>query len=272
MDPVSKPMAVPNNARNPIKSYTTSKKRMFADISPEEDSMGGTLFPARTPGVSPTAIYSEKMTRINPLTGTPATAETQTGTWFEDQLEKKLSIDLNGQTDSTTDSEGDLPKRKLMRWDASLDADAIMAANPTESPKATVADPPIDRYTHLLGVGWTYVGESSEFAAMARGFSRYIDNHYPLTDIEVFLKSKSLESYLVKSNQGYYLFKEDLSSGQLIARTWEETLANLQSSPVRFSWAQTLVAARTPPGQSHETVNDTETAAKAAEGGDMELD
>ena len=245
-DPASNSKAVPATAPITIDPSATSKKRMRDEISLEDEEMGGTLPPSRTPGISPTAIYGESMPRINPLTGTATTAETQAGTWFEDQLEKKLGTDVEEKPMQMTDSEGDSPKRKMQRRDTSSNAELTMPAGSNGSPKATVAGPVVDQYTHLLGVGWTYVGRDSERAAMARAFGRYIDNHYRLEEVEVLLSSKSLDSYLVKSSEGYYLFKEDLLSGQLVARTWEDTLANLQCSPVRFSWAQPLFAARTP--------------------------
>lgn len=168
-----------------------------------------------------------------------------------------------------TDSEGDSPKRKVQRRHTSSNADVTMPANANGSPKAKVPDPTIDQYTHLLGIGWTHIGEGSERAAMARGFGRYIDNHYPLTDLEVLLESNSMESFLVKSSEGYYLFTENLSSGQLVARTWEDTLANLQCSPVRFSWAQRLFAARTPDTGREP---DNGTLPSSVEGEDMEMD
>lgn len=183
----------------------------------------------------------------------------------------KLQSDVEEKAVEMTDSEGELPKRKVQRRDHSSVADVTMAAKSTDSPKATVADPTIDEYTHLLGIGWTHVGEEPGFVAMARGFSRYIDNHYPLTDSEILLQSKSLDAYLVKASQGYFLFPEDLMEGRLVARTWEETLVNLQSSPIRFSWAQPLKAARTP-DTARESDNGTKPSATAVEGGNMDID
>ena len=206
-DPASNPIPVPASAPITIDPSVTSRKRSREEISPEDETMGGTLPPSRTPGISPTAIYGEKMPRINPLTGIATTAETQTGTWFEDQLAMKLQPGVEGEAAQTTDSEGESPKRKMQRRDTSSNADVTTPTHPNGSPKANGVDPTIDQYTQLLGVGWTYVGESSGRAAMARGFARYIDNHYPLTDLEVLLSSSSLESYLVKSSEGYFLIK-----------------------------------------------------------------
>lgn len=270
-DPAPKHVPVPATAPITIDPSATSRKRTHEEISPEDESMGGTLPPSRTPGISPTAMYGEGMTRVNPLTGTATTAETQTGTWFEDQLEMKLQPDVEETAVQMTDSDRESPKRKVQRRGTSSIGDVAMAANPAKSPKTTVADPTIDQYTHLLGIGWTHMGEDSGSVAMARGFRRYIDNHYPLTDSEILSKSKSLEAYLVKSTQGYFLFPEDLTQARLVARTWEETLANLQSSPVRFSWAQPLCAARTP-DTDRQSGNNIGHSSLAVEVGDMEMD
>lgn len=270
-DPASNPIPVPTSTKISIDPSATSKKRTREEASSEDETMGGTLPPSRTPGISPTAMYGDKIPRIDPLTGTAATDETQMGTWFEDQLERKLRAGHEEKAVQMTDSESESPKRKVQRRDISSNAHVTMPTHANVSPKAEVADPTIDQYTHLLGIGWTHVGEGSERDAMARGFGKYIDNHYPLTDLEVLLESKSLESYLVKSSEGYYLFTEDLSSGQLVARTWEDTLANLQCSPVRFSWAQSLFASRTP-DTDREPVNGTLPSSVATEGEDMEMD
>ena len=168
------------------------------------------------------------------------------------------------------DSDGESPKRKMQRRDTSSSSEGTEPSTSNGSAKNTVADPVVDKYTHLLGIGWTYVGENSELAAMARGFGRYIAKHYPLMDPEVLLSSKSLESYLVKTSEGYFLFQEDLSSGQLVARTWEDTLANLQCSPVRFSWERRLFAAKTPE-TSRETDKGTGPSSVAAGEEDMEM-
>ena len=233
--------------------------------------MGGILPPSRTPGISPTAVHGADIPRINPLTGTATEAEEVSGSWLENELDERLNANWKDRGMKMTDSEGESPKRKVQRRETTSDANVAEASNAAESSRATVAEPTIDQYTRLLGIGWTYEGEKSSFVAMARGYARYINNHYPLTDIEILLKSKSLESYLVKSNQGYFLFQEDLTTGQLVAETWEDALENLQRSPVRFSSQQPLRAAES----SHKGCENDDSAALSAmagEAGDMEMD
>lgn len=273
-NPIFEPIPIKATAPIIINPSTTSKKRSREEVSPEDEEMGGTLPPSRTPGISPTAIAGKGMARINPLTGTATTAESQSGTWFEDQLEKKLQPDIETAA-QLADSDDELPKRKVPRRDAS-NTDLATAPNLpeiTDSPRVAVADPTIDQYTHLLGIGWTHVGEDS--VAMIRGFSRYIDNHYPLiTDPEVLCKSKSTESYLVKASQGYYLFPEDLQQGWLVARTWANTVHNLQSRPLRFLSTQPLFAVMTPvvSEKDRESDNGTAASAKAVQGEDVEME
>ncbi|CAF9942956.1 MAG: hypothetical protein ALECFALPRED_010286 [Alectoria fallacina] len=269
-DPAPKPIPIPATASTTINPFATSKKRTHDEISPKDEEMGVTLPPSRTPGVSPTSIHGEGIARIDPLTGTATTAESA-GTWLEDQLEMMLHSDPSERAVQLTDSEGEFPKRKVQRRDNSSNADGTIAADPTELPTATTADPTIDQYTHLLGIGWTQVGKDSGSVAMARGFSRYIDNHYILTNSEVLLESKSLESYLVKTSQGYFLFPEDLKQARLVATTWEDTLANLQTLPVWFSGAQALYPVRTPDAD-RERDNDTGSSATAVGDGDIEMD
>ena len=273
-DPAPGPISDPATAPITIDPSATARprKRSHEEISPEDESMGVTLPPSRTPGISPQAIYSGEVPRIDPLTGT---AEPQTGSWFEKQLEKKLQSTVDVKAVQETDSEGDSPKRKVQRRDASSNADVTMAAHPSESSKATTADPTIDQYTHLLGIGWTHVGEDSGLVAMVRGYSRYIENHYPLTNPEIILRGKSLDSYLVKTDQGHYLFPENLTEGKLVATTWEETLVNLQSSPVRLSEAQPLVARRISDKETAETGREssgTGSSAGAVEDGDGDFE
>ena len=267
-DPASSPVPVPNAPKNgpiTIDPSAVSKKRSHREMSPDDDTMAGLLPPSRTPGISPTNIHGADIPRINPLTGTATEAEEVSGSWLEHELEERLG---KGRA---TDSESESPKRKVPRRENASDADVAEASNATESSRATVADPSIDQYTRLLGIGWTYEGEQSSFVAMARGYARYINNHYPLADIEILLKSKSLEAYLVKSNQGYFLFQEDLTTCRLVAVSWEETVANLQCSPPRFSSEQPLCAAESS-GTGRETDNSATLAAIAGEALDMELD
>ena len=268
-DPATSPIPVPNNASIPNDPSAPSRKRSRQESLSEDESMGGTLPPSRTPGISPTNLHGADIPRINPLTGTATEGEEVSGSWLENELDERLG--RKERTTNMTDSESESPKRKVRRRETASDADVAEASNATQSSRATVAEPAIDQYTRLLGIGWTYEGEQSNFVAMARGYARFIHNHYPLADIEILLKSKSLESYLVKSNQGYFLFQEDLTCGRLVAESWEDTVQNLQCSPVRFSCEQSLHAAGNS-ARDREAENREALAAIAGEALDMDID
>ncbi|KAL6858665.1 hypothetical protein J3F83DRAFT_750553 [Trichoderma novae-zelandiae] len=95
-------------------------------------------------------------------------------------------------------------------------------------------DPVIDDFTLHLGIGWKRIKDSDHVQAAARGWARFIENNYHLTDVNVLLESKGLQSYLVESNEGFYLFTENLRQGQLVSRHATGAIQNLQSKPIRF--------------------------------------
>lgn len=273
-NPILEPTPIKATGPVIIKPSTTSKKRSHEEISPIDQEMGGTLPPSRTPGISPTGSAGEEMADINPLTGAATTEETQSGTWFEDQLKDKLHSEKGDTAVQTVRSDDELPQRKAQRREASHTdmPDARKRPEFTESPKVPVSDPIIDQYTRQLGIGWASVGEDPDSAAMARGLARYIDNNYPLiTNPEVILKSKSLDSYLVRTSQGFFLFPENLQYGRLVAREWENTLANLQSRPTIFLCDQPHFAVGSLLKKEQENDEDTAASTKAAQGEDTEM-
>jgi hypothetical protein len=50
----------------------------------------------------------------------------------------------------------------------------------------------------------------------------------------VRLESRGLQSYLVETEEGYFLFSENLRQGRLVSRDLERAMKNLQASPVNF--------------------------------------
>ncbi|KAL1899597.1 hypothetical protein Cpir12675_001365 [Ceratocystis pirilliformis] len=92
----------------------------------------------------------------------------------------------------------------------------------------------IDELTLHLGIGWRRLSSEEHIRAAARGWARYIEMHYPLSNVTITLESKALQSYLVESNEGFFLFSEDLRQGRLVSRTREGVLANLKTNPPVF--------------------------------------
>jgi len=114
-----------------------------------------------------------------------------------------------------------------------------------------MAEPVIDHFSHLLGVGWNRISPDPDTQAATRGWARYIENHYHLSDVEIMLTSKAFEGACLVcarngAHKGYFLFSEDLGQARLVAYNWDICVGRLQSSPLTFQTEETLMAARTP--------------------------
>lgn len=226
-----------------------SRKRSREEIL--DDVTDPSMDSSTTSAVSPEPIYGEGMALINPSTGVSTSAESQTGTWYEEKLEAELlaTTEVKELAAAQVSETLVMPMRKCQRRDSSFKLDLVQNGQlrSVDLQKAGPEEPAIDVFTHLLGVGWARVGNSDpDMQAAARGYARYIENHYPLSGVAVVLKSKGLDAYLVQAVGGFYLFKEDLSEGQLVGSDWEKCLANLQRSPMAFEGTETLKAVRTP--------------------------
>jgi len=111
------------------------------------------------------------------------------------------------------------------------------------------AHPEIDEATLVLGIGWTKIAsDNSDIQAAARGWARYLDNHYSrcIHNAEILLKSLGLNAYLVGCQEGFYLFAENLLEGRMVGKNWETTLQNLRSQPMIFEGEEVLSPERTP--------------------------
>lgn len=152
-------------------------------------------------------------------------------------------------------------RRKYQRRNVSSGSDAKGAClKVLNSPMSGSSEPAVDQFTRLLGVGWARISDDKDVQAAARGWSRYIENHYPLSMVSIVLRSKGLEANLAETKNGYFLFKDDLSEGQLVGLDWESSLENLQRKPIAFQGLEPLKATRnsTPhPGSSSSSTLST---------------
>jgi len=135
------------------------------------------------------------------------------------------------------------PRQKYQRRESST----VKAAS---SPQATIVEP-VDHFSHLLGVGWTRIGSDPDTQAATRGWARYIENHYHLSDVDILLTIKTFEGACLVcarngAQKGYFLFSEDLGQARLVAYNWDICVERLQSSLVRFETEERLMAASTP--------------------------
>ncbi|KAI6711139.1 hypothetical protein JHW43_006346 [Diplocarpon mali] len=115
-------------------------------------------------------------------------------------------------------------------------------------------EPTVDDFTRHLGIGWSSINNSGDdIQAAARGWAKFIENHFPVTNANIRLSSKGLASYLVESNEGYFLFAEDLKQGRLVSTNLEKTWVNLSSPVPIFDSDLVLEAGQTPKPQSTQT-------------------
>jgi hypothetical protein len=229
---------------------TNPSRKRSRDESAFQADADGSYFTAQQV-VPPEAIpeepiYGEGMTLLNPRTGLWISAESQTGTWYEE----KEAEEAKNQPEPTTEFRPTMPSsRKSIRLSPGsvrplLDPTISAPASP---PK--MVNPEVDEATIALGIGWTKIAsEDVDIQAAARGWARYIEIHYTrhIRVAEILLKSNGLNAYLVGCQEGFYLFSENLLEGRLVGRTWDVCLQNLKSQPIAFEGDEVLKAERTP--------------------------
>jgi hypothetical protein len=242
----------PVDAMTPI-STNPSRKRSRDDTAFEEESVNS-YFPSQqvnTPAPIPEEepVYGEGMTLFNPRTGMSISAESQTGTWYEEKVETQL----HNPAEPDQDFRPRMPTRKSVRLDSTVSLprqDDIAAAVAPASPPKTLPDQPeIDDFTLALGIGWTKIAsEDPDTQAAARGWVKYIENHYPryVHGAQILSKSKGLNAYLVGCHEGFFLFSDDLLEGRRVASNWQTCIQNLRVHPVEYEGQEILKAASTP--------------------------
>ena len=237
----------PVDTRTPIFTNPSRKRsRDRTDLTLDHD---GSYFPwqkANAPASIPEQpSYGEG---INSSTDVSIPAGSQTGTWYEKEVGAG-----SGPPPPMAIRPPMLSARKSVRLDpaaptSQLEQIAATVAQ-TSPPKSSIPHPSIDDYTYALGIGWTSLAsEDPDIQAAARGWARYLKNHYSryISGAEILLKSKGLNAYLVGCPEGFYLFSEDLLEGKLVGRNWESCLNNLRAHPAAFEGQEVLRAERTP--------------------------
>lgn len=208
-------------------------------------------------------------------------ASTQSGTWIEEQKARdearKLDEALALQQQQAQERPS-LRSHKSSRLDMSsvtLSARANSSSPVRSSPGRDLTDPSsladspsqpiVDDFTMHLGIGWSRISDTLESAA--RGWAKYIENHYNLKNAVIKLESRGLESYLVEAQEGFFLFAENLKQGRLVSQDPARAFQNLKTSPPVFDGAETMFAAESP-RPAHVDPTTTATASRA----DVQMD
>ncbi|KAM0322951.1 hypothetical protein ACHAQA_009050 [Verticillium albo-atrum] len=218
--------------------------------------------------------YGEGMVLIKPVQGYVADASSQSGTWVEEKTTRDQAAKAAA---STVDAphRPEMRSNKSQRLDQStipspgmalaIDANGIIPTNsaPESStgfsascaqPADNTSHPVVDDFTLHLGIGWRKISEDEHIQAAARGWSRYIENHYPLSSVTLRLESRGLQAYLVEAAEGFFLFAEDLRQGQLVSKKADTALQNLKCSPPVFEGTEILTAAESPGATTNSVV------------------
>ncbi|KFX96348.1 hypothetical protein O988_05360 [Pseudogymnoascus sp. VKM F-3808] len=143
------------------------------------------------------------------------------------------------------------------------DGNAWNGNTPSSSPtrQSPLRGPTVDDYTMHLGIGWSRISNDVDMQAAARGWAKYIENHFHITSPKILLQSNGLASYLVEAKEGWFLFGEDLAQGRLVATTLDRTFENLRTSPPVFDGGEVLVPVAEPAkaaAATHEDMVDNE--------------
>lgn len=284
----------PNGVPSGVNSFGLSVPSSLSTNKPSRkrsrDDVGADDAPSERPKVSvpPPApkeepIYGEGMTLLNPQTGIALSAESQTGTWYEEELDKATNAPPQGaaeahasrksqRLDPSAPSLDDIASSRIQRQLQENDSDdnrRILNASSTSSNPFSSEEPLVDDATRLLGISWQRISANdTDMAAAVRGWKKYIDRQFSqyLADAEILMKNRALNAYLVSARPvilftglaqmpAFYLFNDNLTQGQLVSSSWETCLRNLQSSPVIFEGTQVLNASDKPSSPTMQSQN-----------------
>lgn len=205
--------------------------------------------PVKEPENEEEWVYGPGMTLIKPNKGYIMEASSQTGTWAEEQEEKEKA--LAAQAAQQLAERPILRAAKSLRLDMTAtplcDESSSVGASSAPSPeRSSYVEPTVDDFTRHLGIGWSSLSSDSDIQAAVRGWSRFIENHFAVTNAKIRLQSRGLASYLVEADQGFFLFAEDLKKGQLVSTDLQKTWANLSSPIPVFEGEAVMEAVGTP--------------------------
>ncbi|KAH9875756.1 hypothetical protein IAQ61_003220 [Plenodomus lingam] len=231
-----------------VSNSSAGRKRSIADVDdPEENQPVGAVVTQLPVKPKPEPIYGPGMTLIYPdEPGYKMIAESQSGTWFEEKMEKEEKAEAVRPI---------AVSRKSARISPSVNVE-VPSLNDMDAQKTEdlIDDNgnTINTLIASLGVGWKNVMTNPNLRDAARAYSRVIERHFDFTDALVMLEKESLSAYLVRAKQhgvqGYWLFSDSLQWCQLVGWSLERTVANLMSGPTPRVEGERINARRlTPP-------------------------
>tara|TARA_R110002003_G_scaffold117_23_gene10477 strand:- start:2944 stop:3876 length:933 start_codon:yes stop_codon:yes gene_type:complete len=215
-----------------VSNSSAGRKRSIADVDdPEENQPVGSIVTQLPAKPKPEPIYGPGMTLIYP--GEPGfiiAAESQSGTWCEEKIEKEEKAEPVRPIAVSRKSARMSPSANVTI--PSLNDMSVQATDGIIDDNGNTVNTLITK----LGIGWKNVMTNPNLRDAARAYSRVIERHFDLTDALVMLEKESLSAYLVRAKQhgvqGYWLFSDSLQWCQLVGWSLERTVGNLMSGPV----------------------------------------
>ncbi|SPO05699.1 uncharacterized protein DNG_08386 [Cephalotrichum gorgonifer] len=225
------------------------RKRSRDEAEPNLSESDEAAPPALNPWMSgnDTMMLEPETTVSSSQAGTLSAAEAMRNSEIKTAMQMQQDQQLSGRSHKT--------QRRDQAVPAVTASPRLVSTGP--SSHSEPADVVVDDFTLHLGIGWRRISNDEHIQAAARGWARFIENHYPISNVVIRLESKGLQSYLVESSQGYFLFDENLRCGRLVSSTDEGALHNLKSNPPVFEGPETMMAAAQSSITSYGQVNNT---------------
>ena len=254
-----------------VSNASAGRKRSITDVDdPEENRPVGAVVTQEPAKPKPEPIYGPGMTLIYPgEPGYSMAAESQSGTWYEEKIEKEEKAEpVRPITVS----------RKSVRMSPSTSAE-VPSLNDMDIKKTEdIIDDngnTIDTLIASLGVGWKNVMTNPNLRDAARAYSRVIERHFDLTDALVMLEKESLSAYLVRAKQhgvqGYWLFSDSLQWCQLVGWSLERTVSNLMFGSTPRVEGERINARQLSPSESVPTQSAIDMPLPTVESDAMEM-
>lgn len=230
----------PNGSITPTLGSLAGRKRSRGDIHVDdddeeafEDGAIATPMDEEPPKPRGKPVYGPGMTLIYPEDpGYAAAAESQSGTWVEEQTQRRPFQLSHAKRPS-------ISSRKSIRKNASISGpdDLAQLVLPAQMREATT-EPLIDEATRVLGISWTRMDSSEALRIGQAAYGKWIQNHYPgLRNVIVWFENSAIPGYLVAAHnvysglQEYYIFSTDLKEARLVTSEPSQLVPRLKMLP-----------------------------------------
>jgi len=214
-----------------------SRGDIFSEVEEEGDRLDDGSVPVPTieelNKLRGKPIHGPGMTLIYPDDPAYAmAAESQSGTWVEDQSTRKPFQLAHAKRPSVT-------SRKSQRMDSSAAGpdDLAQLVLPPQMREVTT-EPLIDEATRSLGISWTRMDSTEALQINQKAYAKWIQNHYPgLKEVAIWFENSAIPGYLVAALNAYserrefYIFSNDLTEARLVTSDPSQLVPRLKMLP-----------------------------------------